>query len=110
MQHGPVDDASLVPMLQAISTTDTVPSCECRGTTRPHHAGSSTPGATAVICPMVNTREQAEAFIAACRYPPAGTAATDPTGRALYGGEDYTDYANETVDNDGHDRDARSAR
>jgi 4-hydroxy-2-oxoheptanedioate aldolase len=46
---------------------------------------------------MVNTREQAEAFVGACRYPPAGYRSYGPFRAALYGGEDYTDYADDTV-------------
>jgi 4-hydroxy-2-oxoheptanedioate aldolase len=96
MQHGPVDYGSLVPMLQAISTTDTVPVVRVPW----HDPGLIMQvldaGCYAVICPMVNTRELAEAFIGACRYPPAGYRSYGPYRAALYGGEDYTDYAEET--------------
>jgi 4-hydroxy-2-oxoheptanedioate aldolase len=97
MQHGPVDYGSLVPMLQAISTTDTVPVVRV-----PWYAPGLImqvldAGCYAVICPMVNTREQAEAFVGACRYPPAGYRSYGPFRAALYGGEDYTDYADDTV-------------
>jgi 4-hydroxy-2-oxoheptanedioate aldolase len=54
-------------------------------------------GCYAVICPMINTREEAEAFVGACRYPPEGYRSYGPYRAALYGGEDYTDHANETV-------------
>ena len=97
MQHGPVDYGTLVPMLQAISTTDTVPIVRVPW----HDSGLIMQvldaGCYAVICPMVNTREQAEAFVGACRYPPAGYRSYGPFRAALYGGEDYTDYADDTV-------------
>jgi 4-hydroxy-2-oxoheptanedioate aldolase len=97
MQHGPVDYGSLVPMLQAISTTDTAPVVRVPW----HDSGLIMQvldaGCYAVICPMVNTREQAEAFVGACRYPPAGYRSHGPFRAALYGGEDYTDYADDTV-------------
>jgi 4-hydroxy-2-oxoheptanedioate aldolase len=97
MQHGPVDYGSLVPMLQAISTTDTAPVVRVPW----HDSGLIMQvldaGCYAVICPMVNTREQAEAFVGACRYPPAGYRSYGPFRAALYGGEDYTDYADDTV-------------
>jgi 4-hydroxy-2-oxoheptanedioate aldolase len=97
MQHGPVDYGSLVPMLQAISTTDTVPVVRV-----PWYAPGLImqvldAGCYAVICPMVNTREQAEAFVGACRYPPAGYRSYGPYRASLYGGEDYTDHADDTV-------------
>jgi 4-hydroxy-2-oxoheptanedioate aldolase len=46
---------------------------------------------------MINTREQAEAFVGACRYPPEGDRSYGPFRATLYGGQDYTDHANETV-------------
>ena len=97
MQHGPVGYGSLVPMLQAISTTDTVPVVRVPW----HDPGLIMQvldaGCYAVICPMVNTREQAEAFVGACRYPPVGYRSYGPYRAVLYGGEDYTQYADETV-------------
>ena len=97
MQHGPIDYGRLVPMLQAISTTDTVPVVRVPW----HDPGLIMQvldaGCYAVICPMVNTREQAEAFVGACRYPPAGYRSYGPYRATLYGGEDYTDHADETV-------------
>jgi 4-hydroxy-2-oxoheptanedioate aldolase len=38
-------------------------------------------GARGVICPMVGSRHEAEAFVASCRYPPTAPAATVPSGR-----------------------------
>jgi 4-hydroxy-2-oxoheptanedioate aldolase len=97
MQHGPVDYGSLVPMLQAISTTDTVPVVRVPW----HDPGIMMQvldaGCYAVICPMVNTGEQAEAFVGACRYPPAGYRSYGPYRAVLYGGEDYPEHADDTV-------------
>jgi 4-hydroxy-2-oxoheptanedioate aldolase len=97
MQHGPVDYGSLVPMLQAISTTDAVPVVRVPW----HDPGLIMQvldaGCYAVICPMVNTREQAEAFVGACRYPPGGYRSFGPYRAALYAGRDYTDHADDTV-------------
>lgn len=42
-------------------------------------------GAMGVICPMINTRAQAEALVAACRYPPAGTRSNGPIRAGIYG-------------------------
>ena len=97
MQHGPVDYGRLVPMLQAISTTDTVPVVRVPW----HDPGLIMQvldaGCYAVICPMISTRGQAESFVGACRYPPAGYRSYGPYRAALYGGEDYTDHADETI-------------
>ena len=97
MQHGPVDYGSLVPMLQAISTTDTVPVVRVPWNDPGIIMQVLDAGCYAVICPMVDTREQAQAFVGACRYPPAGYRSYGPYRAALYGGEDYTEYADETV-------------
>ncbi len=97
MQHGPVDYGSLVPMLQAISTTDTVPVVRVPWRDPGLIMQVLDAGCYAVICPMIGTREEAEAFVGACRYPPAGYRSYGPYRATLYGGEDYADRANETV-------------
>jgi 4-hydroxy-2-oxoheptanedioate aldolase len=97
MQHGPVDYGSLVPMLQAISTTDTVPVVRVPWQDPGLIMQVLDAGCYAVICPMVNTREQAEELVGACRYPPVGYRSYGPYRAALYGGEDYADHADDTV-------------
>jgi len=97
MQHGPVDYGNLVPMLQAISTTDTVPVVRVPWNDPGLIMRVLDAGCYAVICPMINTREEAEAFVGACRYPPEGYRSYGPYRATLYGGPDYTDHANETV-------------
>jgi 4-hydroxy-2-oxoheptanedioate aldolase len=54
-------------------------------------------GAYAVICPMVNTREDAEKLVAATRYPPVGNRSLGPIRALLYAGADYARQANDTV-------------
>ena len=83
MQHGLVDYAAMVPMLQAISTTSTLP------LVRPptNEAGiigrALDAGARGVIVPMVNTPEAAEAAVSACRYAPTGTRSFGPVRASL---------------------------
>jgi 4-hydroxy-2-oxoheptanedioate aldolase len=97
MQHGPVDYRSLVPMLQAISTTDTVPVVRVLWNDPGLIMRVLDAGCYAVICPMINTREEAEAFVGACRYPPEGYRSYGPYRATLYGGQDYTEHSNETI-------------
>jgi 4-hydroxy-2-oxoheptanedioate aldolase len=97
MQHGPVDYGNLVTMLQAISTTDTVPVVRVLWNDPGLIMRALDAGCYAVICPMINTREDAEAFVGACRYPPEGYRSYGPYRATLYGGQDYTDHANETI-------------
>jgi len=52
-------------------------------------------GARGVICPMVDSREQAEAFVRACRYPPLGSRSYGPIHGAFGAGREQTERANE---------------
>jgi 4-hydroxy-2-oxoheptanedioate aldolase len=54
-------------------------------------------GARGVICPMVGSRPEAEAFVAACRYPPAGTRSYGPIHAAFGRGRDQTAAAEEAI-------------
>jgi 4-hydroxy-2-oxoheptanedioate aldolase len=54
-------------------------------------------GAYAVICPMVNTREDAQKLVAWTSYAPKGTRSYGPVRATLYGGADYFQHANDTV-------------
>lgn len=54
-------------------------------------------GAKGVICPMVNTADQARALVAACRYPPKGTRSFGPIRSGIYGAAADTDAANDDV-------------
>jgi 4-hydroxy-2-oxoheptanedioate aldolase len=54
-------------------------------------------GAYGVICPMVNSSADCEAFVGACRYAPAGYRSWGPVRGLIYGGPDYFQHANDTV-------------
>jgi len=54
-------------------------------------------GARGVICPMVGSRTEAEAFVAACRYPPAGTRSYGPIHAAFGRGRNQTAGAEEAI-------------
>ena len=50
-----------------------------------------------VVCPMIETREECEAFVGACRYPPQGYRSLGPTRARYYAGADYAEHANDTI-------------
>src|ERR1700756_4018857 len=52
-------------------------------------------GAYGVICPMINSKAEAEALVGACRYPPRGARSFGPNRALLYGGADYWQHAND---------------
>ena len=55
-------------------------------------------GAYGVICPMVNTKQQCEALVSACRYPPMGTRSNGPIRAGAYGSAgEYQKTANDEV-------------
>ena len=54
-------------------------------------------GAYGLICPMVNTVKQAEAFVSAGRYPPLGGRSNGPFRAAAYAGADYQPNANAEI-------------
>jgi 4-hydroxy-2-oxoheptanedioate aldolase len=54
-------------------------------------------GAYGVICPMVNSREEAQKLVAYTHYAPRGTRSFGPVRATLYGGADYALHANDTI-------------
>ena len=97
MQHGPVGFEAAVKMLQAISTTDTVPMCRVPWNEPSAIMRILDAGSYGVICPMINDRAEAEALVDACRYPPAGHRSFGPNRVRFYAGGDYGVEANEAV-------------
>lgn len=97
MQHGPVHYDAALPMLQAISTTETIPLARVPWNEPGMIMKMLDAGCYGIICPMINTRAEAEAFVGACRYPPLGYRSHGPTRAVLYAGSDYPGNANETV-------------
>jgi 4-hydroxy-2-oxoheptanedioate aldolase len=97
LQHGVVDYQAMVGMLQAISTTATVPLVRVPWLEPGILMKSLDAGAWGVIAPMVNTREDAQKLVAWTSYAPRGTRSFGPV-RALYvGGADYPEHANDTI-------------
>jgi len=97
MQHGSIDYQVALEMLQAISTTSTVPIVRVPWNEPGIIMKSLDAGAYGVIIPMVNSRAEAEAAASACRYAPQGTRSYGPGRAVLYAGRDYFPKANETV-------------
>ncbi|MEM9063544.1 MAG: aldolase/citrate lyase family protein [Pseudomonadota bacterium] len=97
MQHGLIDYQTAVQMLQAISTTDTMPMCRVPWNEPGIIGKMLDAGVFGVICPMVNNREQAEALVRACRYPPIGERSFGPVRATWYGGADYFANANDSI-------------
>ena len=97
LQHGVVDYQAMVTMLQAISTTPTVPVVRVPWLEPGILMKTLDAGAYAVICPMVNTREDAQRLVSYTHYAPQGTRSFGPVRANLYGGADYFEHANDTI-------------
>ena len=97
MQHGLIDYQAMVGMLQAISTRPPVPMARVPWLEPGIVMKTLDAGAYGVICPMVNSAEEAAAFVSCCRYPPQGQRSFGPIRAMLYGGADYGRHANDEV-------------
>ena len=97
MQHGVIDYQVAVTMLQAISTTETMPFARVPWNEPGIIGKTLDAGAYGVIIPLVNTRAEAEAAVAACRYAPEGRRSYGPTRAVYYAGEGYASEANEQI-------------
>jgi 4-hydroxy-2-oxoheptanedioate aldolase len=97
LQHGLADYASMCTMLTAISTTETVPLVRITWNDAGDAMRALDAGAYGVICPNIETREECERFVGACRYAPMGYRSVGPRRAVLYAGADYMKHANDTV-------------
>ena len=97
MQHGVIDYAQMVGMLQAISTTSTVPVVRVPWLEPGIVMKALDAGAYGVICPMVNTREEAQRLVSYTHYAPLGSRSFGPVRASLYGGADYPTQADRTI-------------
>ncbi|MEA2782017.1 MAG: 4-hydroxy-2-oxoheptanedioate aldolase [Rhodospirillaceae bacterium] len=97
LQHGMIDYATGVPMLQAISTTAVTPLARVPWLEEGICMKMLDAGCYGIICPMINGGADAERFVAACRYPPRGQRSFGPIRANLYGGPDYAAKANEEI-------------
>jgi len=97
LQHGATELAGLLPMLQAISQTDTSPVVRVPWNDAAVIMKALDLGAMSVIVPMVSTAEEAARAVAACRYPPVGMRSSGPTRAIHYAGADYLAKADDEV-------------
>jgi len=97
MQHGVIDYQTAVTMLQAISTTEAMPFVRVPWNEPGIIGKVLDAGAYGVVIPLVNTREQAEAAVGACRYAPDGYRSFGPVRATYYAGADYATGANREI-------------
>ena len=98
LQHGVQDYMSMVQCFQAMQSHPVLPMVRVPWN-EPGIVGKVLDaGAYGIICPMINTRAEAEAFVSYCRYPPAGKRSNGPIRAGIYGvSTSYQSTANQEV-------------
>jgi 4-hydroxy-2-oxoheptanedioate aldolase len=99
-QHGMIALDKAVSMLQAVSATQATPLMRVYNNSLGDIHKALDSGAYGVICPLINTPEEAHRFGISCRYPfngREGLRSYGPARGLLYGGADYVQHANDTI-------------
>jgi len=97
LQHGINDYSSAVPMLQAISASDATPMARVPWLEPGIIMKLLDAGALGIICPMINTPQDAERFVRYCRYAPDGDRSFGPVRAGLLHGPGYVKQANDSI-------------
>ena len=97
MQHGLIDYQTAVHMLQGLSSTDVTPLVRVPWNDPGIIMKMLDAGALGVICPMINSRAEAERLVQACRYAPRGQRSFGPVRAAVHYGADYSKNADDAV-------------
>jgi 4-hydroxy-2-oxoheptanedioate aldolase len=97
LQHGTSEWSDVLPMLQAVSQTDTVPFVRVSWNDPAAIMRALDLGAYGIIVPLVNTAEEAAKAVAACRYMPTGMRSSGPVRAMHYGGDGYQAGADDEI-------------
>lgn len=97
LQHGFVGYDSATSMLQAMHASGVTPMVRVPWLDAADVMKALDAGAMGIICPMVNSRADAERFVSYMRYPPDGQRSFGPTRVTFAQGADYGQKANDSV-------------
>jgi 4-hydroxy-2-oxoheptanedioate aldolase len=97
LQHGLVGYQVATTMLQAMRASAVTPLVRVPWLDPAAIMKSLDAGAYGVICPMINTREEAERLVSYVRYPPDGVRSFGPTRANFSAGADYGQHADAEV-------------
>ncbi|MFO8060016.1 MAG: aldolase/citrate lyase family protein [Bacillota bacterium] len=84
-EHGPYGEEAIEDLLRAVRGSGVVPLVRVAGNDPVLIKKALDRGAGGIICPLVNTEEEARAAVAACRYPPDGIRGVAGTRASDYG-------------------------
>jgi 4-hydroxy-2-oxoheptanedioate aldolase len=97
MQHGALDYSALLPMFQAMRASGATLMARVPWLEPGIIMKALDAGAYGIICPMVNTAEEAARFVSYLRYPPLGQRSFGPTRVSFAAGPDYAGEANDNI-------------
>jgi 4-hydroxy-2-oxoheptanedioate aldolase len=97
LQHGSATLSSLPGIIAAIEGTRATPFVRTAWNDPAELMRVLDLGVRGVICPMVGSGQEAEAFVRACRYPPEGARSYGPIRGPFGAGRDQTHEANEEI-------------
>lgn len=96
-QHGALDYSDLLPMFQAMRASGTVIGARVPWLDPAAIMKALDAGAMQIICPMINTAQQAAEFVSYLRYPPIGVRSFGPTRAAYAQGTNIHVQANQEI-------------
>lgn len=98
-EHNGLDSAEIEHMLMAIKGTETTPIVRIPSHDTVYIQRALDMGAMGIIVPMLKTADDAEAIVAASRYPPDGTRGWGPLRASQYtlDNDDYLKRANDNI-------------
>lgn len=97
IQHGALDYSMALPMFQAMRASGVVPMARVPWLEPGIIMKVLDAGAYGIICPMVNTAEQAAELVSHVRYPPIGQRSFGPTRANFSAGANYAAEANDEI-------------
>ena len=97
IQHGFLDYGDARSMLQALRASGVTPMARVPWLEPGIIMKVLDAGAYGVICPMINTADQAAALVDCMRYPPLGNRSFGPTRVNFAAGSDYASEANDNM-------------
>lgn len=92
LQHGDVDYREAVGIFTAIAASGATPIARVGWNEPGSIMRLLDAGAFGIVCPMVSSRADAEAFVGACRYPPLGYRSCGPVRATLHARTDLDGY------------------
>lgn len=96
-QHGFLGYEAMAAMLQAVRASGATPMVRVPWLSAGDIMKALDAGALGIICPMINSRAEAEQLVSCMRYPPHGQRSFGPTRAVFAHGADYGQHANAEV-------------